>query len=111
MHPLTEPLVIRAKANGYVDRIDLYLEESRIDASGEEVVTSSMRIVNTCDPLFFRRSLTCMDVIHGVNGRHEDGGMIKFKATATSPFGNKVSETYEFASGTYPIRETYSHSR
>lgn len=102
MHPLKEPLVISATATGYVGKIDLSIEESQIDASGNETVVSSMQIINTCDPLFWRRSLSCTDVIHGVDGRHEDGRMIKFKATATSPLGKKVSETYQFATGEYP---------
>ncbi len=102
MHPLTEPLVIKATAKGYVHKIDLYMEKSRIGASGEQVVFSPMRIVNTCDPLFWKRSLTCFDVIAEPNGRHEDGVMIKFMAIATSPLGDTATETYEFASGAYP---------
>ena len=105
MHPLNQPLVIRATAKGYVGKIDLWIEESRIEADGEYTVISPMRIVNTCDPLFWVRSLTCTDVIRGIDGRHEDGRIIKFKATASSPLGKHRSEAYQFASGEYPFSD------
>jgi hypothetical protein len=104
MHPQNaEAVTFEGFAEGTVDKIELAYERYSLTVSGGNItqtLAEAKTVVKTCDPGGNVNTLTCT---HTMPNAFPSSSLIRFSATSWDGDGTRSTETYDFASGDYPL--------
>jgi hypothetical protein len=95
MHPINEPVHIRAVASGDVTKVEIWVGSSHVDANGDETPISPLTLVKTCDPSGINDNYVCRHTVQKFN----DYTMVDLRVVVFGPFYAQDAETYRFAAG------------
>lgn len=105
-HPQNDQAVtFEGATTGTTDKIELAYERYSLTVSNGDVtqmLADARTVVKTCDPAGNVDGLTCT---HTMPAAFAAASLIRFTATSYDAEGDTSSETYDFASGDYPLAD------